>query len=29
MVDALHGVDKETLLSVRYSPVDGLWEGST
>ena len=28
LVGALNGVDKETLLSARYSPVDGLWEES-
>ena len=28
LVGALSGVDKETLLSARYSPVDGLWEES-
>ena len=26
LVGALDGVDKETLLSAAYSPVDGLWE---
>ena len=28
LVGALHGVDKETLLSTGYSPVEGLWETS-
>ena len=28
LVGALNGVDKETLLSVRYCPVEGLWERS-
>ena len=28
LVGALSGVDKQTLLSARYSPVDGLWEKS-
>ena len=28
LVGALQGVDKETLLSARYCPVDGLWEKS-
>ena len=28
LVGALNGVDKETLLSALYSPVDGLWEES-
>lgn len=28
LVGALNGVDKETLLSSLYSPVDGLWEES-
>ena len=28
LVGALSGVDKATLLSARYSPVDGLWEES-
>ena len=28
LVGALNGVDKETLLSPRYCPVDGLWEPS-
>ena len=26
IVGALYGIDKETLLSPRYCPVDGLWE---
>ena len=26
LVGALRGVDKETLLSERYSPVEGLWD---
>ncbi len=26
LVGALHGVDKATLLSLAYCPVDGLWE---
>lgn len=26
LIGALNGVDKETLLSCRYSPVDGQWE---
>ncbi len=29
LVGALNGVDKETLLSARYSPVEGLWEESS
>ena len=29
LVGALNGVDKETLLSALYSPVDGLWEESS
>ena len=28
LLGALHGVDKETLLSTGYCPVDGLWEKS-
>ena len=28
IVGALTGVDKDTLLAVRYSPVEGLWEES-
>ena len=28
LVGALNGVDKVTLLSAHYSPVDGLWERS-
>ena len=28
LVGALNGVDKETLLSARYSPIEGLWEES-
>ena len=28
LVGALSGVDKQTLLSRRYSPVEGLWEKS-
>ena len=28
LLGALHGVDKETLLSAAYCPVDGLWERS-
>ena len=28
LVGALNGVDKEELLSARYSPVEGLWERS-
>ena len=28
LVGALNGVDKETLLSPRYGPVEGLWERS-
>ena len=27
LVGAVQGVDKDTLLSARYSPVPGLWEG--
>ena len=26
LIGALHGVDKETLLSAAYCPVEGLWE---
>ncbi len=29
LVGALMGVDKETLLSARYCPVEGLWKRST
>jgi len=28
LVGAFHGVDKETLLSAGYSPVEGIWEAS-
>ena len=28
LIGALHGVDKESLLSTGYCPVDGLWERS-
>ena len=28
LVGALHGVDKETLLSTGYSPVEGLWDAT-
>ena len=28
LLGALHGVDKETLLSAAYCPVEGLWEKS-
>ena len=26
LLGALHGVDKDTLLSAAYCPVEGLWE---
>jgi ADP-ribosylglycohydrolase len=28
IVGALHGEDKETLLSIRYSPISGYWENN-